>query len=76
MAGDRSFFWSYVLFSCGKNLLLAAIGARISGSAAYGIWYNGALLGRTAVVTGETSFVAVRFLLGIAEQDSPGVAYS
>jgi ACS family tartrate transporter-like MFS transporter len=69
-----AFFWSYVLFQFPANLMLARIGARAWISIIMAMW--GIFSTGTAFVTGETSFVAVRFLLGIAEAGFfPGVAY-
>jgi MFS transporter, ACS family, tartrate transporter len=69
-----AFFWSYVLFQFPANLMLARVGARVWISLIMAMW--GAASAGTAFVTGETSFVAVRFLLGIAEAGFfPGVAY-
>jgi ACS family tartrate transporter-like MFS transporter len=51
-------------------MVLVRIGARVWISmATWGVCSAGA-----ALITGETSFIAVRFLLGIAEA-FPGVAY-
>src|SRR3954449_10029624 len=72
--GAGAFFWSYVLFQFPANLLLARIGARVWISLIMVLW--GVCSAGTAFVTGETSFVVVRFLLGIAEAGFfPGVAY-
>ena len=60
-----AFFWSYVLFQFPANLMLARVGARVWISIIMAMW--GVCSTATAFVTGETSFVAVRFLLGIAE---------
>jgi MFS family permease len=69
-----AFFWSYVLFQFPANLLLNRFGARLWISVIMAMW--GAASAGTAFVTGETSFVAVRFLLGVAEAGFfPGVAY-
>ncbi len=69
-----AFFWSYVLFQFPANLMLARVGARVWISIIMAMW--GVCSTGTAFVTGETSFVAVRFLLGIAEAGFfPGVAY-
>ena len=69
-----AFFWSYVLFQFPANLMLARIGARLWISLIMAMW--GVCSAGTAFVSGETSFVAVRFLLGIAEAGFfPGVAY-
>jgi MFS transporter, ACS family, tartrate transporter len=72
--GAGAFFWSYVLFQFPANLILSRIGARVWLSLIMVLW--GVCSAGTAFVTGETSFVAVRFLLGIAEAGFfPGVAY-
>lgn len=72
--GAGAFFWSYVLFQFPANMILSRIGARIWISLIMVVW--GLCSAGTAFVTGETSFVAVRFLLGIAEAGFfPGVAY-
>ncbi|HEY4169476.1 MAG TPA: MFS transporter [Reyranella sp.] len=72
--GAGAFFWSYVLFQFPANMMLSRIGARIWISLIMVVW--GLCSAGTAFVTGETSFVAVRFLLGIAEAGFfPGVAY-
>ncbi len=72
--GAGAFFWSYILFQFPANLVLARLGARVWISiimVAWGIFSAG-----TALVTGETSFVVFRFLLGVAEAGFfPGVAY-
>ena len=66
--GAGAFFWSYVLFQFPANLMLARIGARLWISIIMATW--GICSAGTAFITGETSFVLVRFLLGIAEQGS------
>jgi ACS family tartrate transporter-like MFS transporter len=72
--GAGAFFWSYVLFQFPANLMLARIGARVWISIIMATW--GLCSAGTAFITGETSFVFVRFLLGIAEAGFfPGVAY-
>jgi ACS family tartrate transporter-like MFS transporter len=72
--GAGAFFWTYILFQFPANLALARIGARVWISIIMTVW--GICSASTALVTGETSFVAVRFLLGIAEAGFfPGVAY-
>ncbi len=72
--GAGAFFWSYVLFQFPANLMLARIGARVWISLIMATW--GLCSAGTAFITGETSFVFVRFLLGIAEAGFfPGVAY-
>jgi MFS transporter, ACS family, tartrate transporter len=69
-----AFFWSYVLFQFPASTILTRIGARR--------WLGITMIGwglcsaGTAFVTGATSFVAMRFLLGIAESGFfPGVAW-
>jgi MFS transporter, ACS family, tartrate transporter len=63
--GAGAFFWSYVLFQIPCNMLLTRLGARR--------WLTMIILawalcsGATAFVSGVTSFVIVRFLLGVAE---------
>lgn len=72
--GAGAFFWSYVLFQFPANLILSRIGARIWITIIMAAW--GICSTATSLVTGETSFVAVRFLLGMAEAGFfPGVAY-
>lgn len=72
--GAGAFFWTYILFQFPANLVLARIGARVWISTIMVTW--GVCSACTALITGETSFVAVRFLLGIAEAGFfPGVAY-
>jgi MFS transporter, ACS family, tartrate transporter len=72
--GAGAFFWTYILFQFPANLVLARIGARVWISIIMMVW--GICSASTALITGETSFVAVRFLLGIAEAGFfPGVAY-
>jgi ACS family tartrate transporter-like MFS transporter len=63
--GAGAFFWSYVLFQIPANLLLARLGARRWLSVIILAW--ALCSGATALVTGVTSFVVVRFLLGVAE---------
>ena len=72
--GAGAFFWSYVLFQFPANLLLERIGARLWISLIMAVW--GLCSAGTALITGEASFVLVRFLLGVAEAGFfPGVAY-
>jgi MFS transporter, ACS family, tartrate transporter len=69
-----AYFWSYVLCQVPANLMLRKIGARIWLSSIMALW--GAISAATALVWNEQSFVAARFLLGIAEAGYfPGVAY-
>ncbi|MDR3533441.1 MAG: MFS transporter, partial [Rhodopila sp.] len=72
--GAGAFFWSYILFQFPANLALARVGARVWISVIMATW--GICSAGTALITGETSFAAVRFLLGVAEAGFfPGVAY-
>ncbi|WP_158258596.1 MFS transporter [Rhodopila globiformis] len=72
--GAGAFFWTYILFQLPANMMLNRVGARVWISAIMAMW--GVFSAGTALVTGETSFVAARFLLGIAEAGFfPGVAY-
>jgi MFS transporter, ACS family, tartrate transporter len=69
-----AYFWSYVLCQLPANLILRKLGARAWLSIIMAFW--GAISAGTALVTNETTFVAARFLLGIAEAGYfPGVAY-
>lgn len=69
-----SYFWSYVLCQVPSNLLLKKFGARAWLSLIMGLW--GLVSASTALVKGEASFVAVRFLLGMVEAGYfPGVTY-
>jgi MFS transporter, ACS family, tartrate transporter len=69
-----AYFWSYVLCQVPANLILRKIGARAWLSIIMACW--GLISAGTALVSNETTFVAARFLLGIAEAGYfPGVAY-
>ena len=69
-----AYFWSYVLCQVPANLILRKLGARIWLSLIMAVW--GLTSASTALVTGDTSFVVARFLLGMAEAGYfPGVAY-
>jgi ACS family tartrate transporter-like MFS transporter len=72
--GAGAFFWSYVLFQVPANMILARLGARwwiMIIMFFWGLCSCGAVL-----ITSATSFVIVRFLLGIAEAGFfPGVAF-
>jgi MFS transporter, ACS family, tartrate transporter len=69
-----AFFWSYVLFQLPASAILTRIGARRWLGVTMIVW--GACSAGTAFVTDATSFVAMRFLLGIAESGFfPGVAW-
>src|SRR5258708_1107290 len=63
--GAGIFFFSYFLFEIPSNLVLEKVGARIWIARIMITW--GIISGRTAFVTGTTSFLIVRFLLGAAE---------
>jgi MFS transporter, ACS family, tartrate transporter len=63
--GAGAFFWSYVLFQIPSNAMLTRLGARRWLSTIMLGW--GLCSGATALVTGVTSFVVVRFALGVAE---------
>ncbi len=72
--GAGAFFWSYVLFQLPANAVLARVGARRWLACVMLAW--GICSTCTAFVTDTTSFVAVRFLLGVAEAGYfPGVAW-
>ena len=69
-----AFFWSYVLFQLPASAILTRLGARRWLAITMVAW--GACSAGTAFVTDATSFVAMRFLLGIAESGFfPGVAW-
>lgn len=71
--GAGAFFWSYVLFQVPANMVLERIGARRWIMAIMLLW--GVCSASMALVSGVTSFVIVRFLLGTAEAGFfPGVA--
>src|SRR5580704_5020082 len=63
--GAGIFFFSYFLFEIPSNLILERVGARIWIARIMITW--GIVSGLTAFVTGPTSFLVVRFLLGAAE---------
>ncbi len=72
--GAGAFFWSYVLFQLPANAVLTRLGARKWLAIVMVAW--GVCSASTAFVTDATTFVAVRFLLGIAEAGYfPGVAW-
>src|SRR4030088_3302031 len=60
-----TFYWGYFIFEVPSNLVMEKVGARLWIARIMITW--GLLAGATAVVTGSTSFAAVRFLLGVAE---------
>jgi ACS family tartrate transporter-like MFS transporter len=59
------FFWGYFLFEVPSNIILERVGARLWIARIMITW--GLLSGATALCTGPKSFMAVRFLLGLAE---------
>jgi MFS transporter, ACS family, tartrate transporter len=63
--GAGIFFFGYFLFEIPSNLILEKIGARIWIARIMITW--GVISGFTALITGSTSFLIVRFLLGAAE---------
>jgi ACS family tartrate transporter-like MFS transporter len=63
--GAGIFFFGYFLFEIPSNLILERIGARIWIARIMITW--GIISGLTAFVTGSTSFLIIRFLLGAAE---------
>jgi MFS transporter, ACS family, tartrate transporter len=72
--GAGAFFWSYVLFQVPANAVLTRVGARRWLAFTMLMW--GVCSAGTAFVTNATTFVAIRFLLGIAEAGYfPGVAW-
>jgi ACS family tartrate transporter-like MFS transporter len=60
-----TFYWGYFIFEVPSNLVMEKVGARLWIARIMITW--GLLAGATALVTGSTSFAAVRFLLGVAE---------
>src|SRR6202795_945027 len=63
--GAGIFFFSYFLFEIPSNLILEKVGARIWIARIMITW--GLISGLTAFVSGTTSFLIIRFLLGAAE---------
>ena len=60
-----AFFWGYVLFEVPSNIILEKLGARLWIARIMVTW--GLISGATAFATGPYSFMAIRFLLGLAE---------
>jgi len=60
-----TFYWGYFIFEVPSNIIMEKVGARLWIARIMITW--GILAGLTALVTGPTSFVAVRFFLGLAE---------
>jgi MFS transporter, ACS family, tartrate transporter len=63
--GAGIFFLSYFAFEIPSNLILERVGARVWIARIMITW--GLISGATALVQGQASFLAVRFLLGAAE---------
>src|ERR1700742_2593874 len=63
--GAGLFFFGYFLFEIPSKLILEKIGARIWIARIMITW--GLISGLTAFITGATSFLIIRFLLGAAE---------
>jgi ACS family tartrate transporter-like MFS transporter len=63
--GAGIFFLSYFAFEIPSNLILERVGARVWIARIMITW--GVISGAMALVTGPTSFLIVRFLLGAAE---------
>jgi MFS transporter, ACS family, tartrate transporter len=59
------FFWGYVLVEVPSNIILEKVGARLWIARIMVTW--GLISGATAFCTGPYSFMAIRFLLGLAE---------
>src|SRR6202000_2728838 len=59
------FFWGYVLVEVPSNIVLEKLGGRLWIARIMVTW--GLISGATAFCTGPYSFMAVRFLLGLAE---------
>jgi MFS transporter, ACS family, tartrate transporter len=60
-----AFFWGYVLFEVPSNIILEKVGARLWIARIMGSW--GLVSAATALARGPISFMAIRFLLGVAE---------
>ena len=63
--GAGVFFFGYFIFEVPSNLILERIGARLWIARIMLTW--GLISAGMAFVTGETSFIVMRFLLGVAE---------
>jgi ACS family tartrate transporter-like MFS transporter len=59
------FFWGYVLVEVPSNVILQKLGARLWIARIMVTW--GLISGATAFCVGPKSFMAIRFLLGLAE---------
>ena len=72
--GAGVFFWGYFLFEVPSNLVLAKVGARRWISRIMVTW--GLISAAMVFVSGPTSFIVMRFLLGAAEAGFfPGVLF-
>ncbi|HUC11288.1 MAG TPA: MFS transporter [Stellaceae bacterium] len=60
-----AFFWGYVLVEVPSNIILEKLGARLWIARIMVTW--GIISGVTAFVRGPYSFMAIRFVLGLAE---------
>jgi MFS transporter, ACS family, tartrate transporter len=60
-----AFFWGYVLFEVPSNIILEKLGARLWIARIMVSW--GLVSAATALARGPWSFMAIRFLLGLAE---------
>jgi ACS family tartrate transporter-like MFS transporter len=60
-----AFFWGYVLAEVPSNIILERVGARMWIARIMITW--GIISGCTAIAVGPYSFMAIRFLLGLAE---------
>lgn len=63
--GAGIFFAAYAIFGIPANLLMNKLGAKIWLSSTTVVW--GLLSAATGLVSSETEFIIVRFLLGVAE---------
>jgi MFS family permease len=63
--GAGIFFFGYFMFEVPSNLILERIGARLWIARIMLTW--GLISAGMAFVTGETTFLVMRFLLGVAE---------
>ncbi len=69
---STAFYIGYVLFEIPSNLIMDKVGARLWLARIMVTW--GIIAAATAAVTGPTSFLAIRFLLGVGEAGLfPGV---
>jgi MFS transporter, ACS family, tartrate transporter len=72
--GAGIFFLGYALFEVPSNMILAKVGARRWIARIMITW--GLISGAMAFVTGPTSFLVLRFLLGVAEAGFfPGIIF-